>query len=123
MLGLPGLQTRRREAGKGAGRSTGKPFFAGDIVSVETIAATAARICTATENDPQRSPAPQPEKLFTLEQIQKAGGFSRSTLYRLRHGGGLRTITIAGLVRVRERDWQAWLDKNATATPEGGDNV
>jgi len=41
-------------------------------------------------------------------------------LYRLRHGGGLRVVTIAGLVRVRERDWQAWLDKNAAATPESG---
>ena len=63
---------------------------------------------------------PTPERLFTLEQIQAAGNFSRSTLYRLRHGGGLKTITIAGLVRVRERDWLAWLDKNAAATTEGG---
>jgi len=55
-----------------------------------------------------------------LAQIQAAGGFSRSSLYRLRHGGGLRVVTIAGLVRVRERDWQAWLDKNAAATPESG---
>jgi predicted DNA-binding transcriptional regulator AlpA len=80
----------------------------------ETIAATAAKIHAATA-----TPAPQPERLFTLAQIQQAGGFSRSTLFRLRHGGGLRTITIAGLVRVRERDWQAWLNKH-TATPEGG---
>jgi Helix-turn-helix domain len=60
----------------------------------------------------------EPEKLFTLEQVQAAGNFSRSTLYRLRHGGGLRTITIGGVTRVRERDWQAWLDKHAAGTGE-----
>ena len=64
------------------------------------------------------APQPQPERLYTLEQVQAAGGFSRSTLYRLRHGGGLRTIILAGLVRVRENDWKSWLDKNATPTPE-----
>ena len=63
---------------------------------------------------------PQPERLFTLAQIQAAGGFSRSTLYRLRHGGGLRVVTIDGLVRVREYDWLAFLDKHATAATEGG---
>ena len=83
---------------------------------VEQIASTAARVNTA------EIAAAKPEKLHTLAEIQAAANFSRSTLYRLRHGGGLRTITIAGLVRVRERDWQAWLDKNATAQ-EGGDNV
>jgi len=89
-------------------------------VSVEAIAATSARI-HATQREAMALPAPQPhpERLFSLEQIQAAGCFSRSTLYRLRHGGGLRTITIAGLVRVRERDWLAWLDKNATAATEG----
>ena len=61
----------------------------------------------------------EPERLFTLAQIQAAGGFSRSSLFRLRHGGGLKTITIAGLVRVRERDWQAWLDKHAATTEDG----
>lgn len=66
---------------------------------------------------------PTTERLFTLAQIQVAGGFSRSTLFRLRHGGGLRVVTVGGLVRVRERDWLAWLDKNAAATIEGGDNV
>ena len=82
-------------------------------MSVEEIKATAEKIIG------DRLPAPQPERLFTLEQIQQAGNFSRSTLYRLRHGGGLRVVTIAGLVRVRERDWLAWLDKNAAAVPEG----
>jgi predicted DNA-binding transcriptional regulator AlpA len=64
---------------------------------------------------------PQPERLFTLEQIQKAGGFSRSTLYRLRHGGGLRTITVGGVTRVRESDWQQFLERNATT--EGADKI
>lgn len=84
----------------------------------DPVAATAARILKAATPT-----APQPERLFTLAQIQVAGGFSRSTLFRLRHGGGLRVVTVGGLVRVRERDWLAWLDKNAAATIEGGDNV
>jgi len=61
----------------------------------------------------------QPERLFTLPQIQTAGGFSRSTLYRLRHGGGLRTITVGGVVRVRESDWLAWLEKNSATGGSG----
>ena len=64
---------------------------------------------------------PQPERLFTLAQIQTAGGFSRSTLYRLRHGGGLRVVTVGGVTRVRESDWQRFLDRYATAAPEAGD--
>ena len=83
-------------------------------MSIEAIVATSAGIAAAA------TPTPTPERLFTLEQVQAAGNFSRSTLYRLRHGGGLKTITIAGLVRVRERDWLAWLDKNATTAIEGG---
>jgi hypothetical protein len=69
------------------------------------------------------TPAPQPERLFTLTQIQAAGGFSRSTLYRLRHGGGLRVVIVGGVCRVREGDWQRFLDRHATATTEGGENV
>jgi predicted DNA-binding transcriptional regulator AlpA len=86
-------------------------------MSAEAIAATAARVHAAEKT------APQPERLFSLAQIQAAGGFSRSTLYRLRHGGGLRVVCVAGLVRVRESDWRAWLDKHAEATPEGGNNA
>jgi hypothetical protein len=78
-------------------------------VSVEVIPQTA-----------QANTDPQPERLFTLPQIQAAGGFSRSTLYRLRHGGGLRTITVGGVVRVRETDWLRFLERNATT--EGGGN-
>ena len=73
-----------------------------DDVRIETIAGTATL-------------APQPERLFTLTQIQAASGFSRSTLYRLRHGGGLRVVTVGGVCRVRESDWLAFLDKHATA--------
>ena len=68
-----------------------------------------------------REHSPQPERLYTLQQIQQAGGFSRSTLYRLRHGGGLRTVAVAGLVRVRESDWQRFLERHGTT--EGADNV
>lgn len=78
-------------------------------MSVEVIPQTA-----------QANTDPQPERLFTLPQIQAAGGFSRSTLYRLRHGGGLRTITVGGVVRVRETDWLRFLERNATT--EGGGN-
>ena len=63
---------------------------------------------------------PQPEQLYTLEQCQKASGFSRSTLYRLRHGGGLKMVKVGGCVRVRARDWLAWLDKQTATALEGG---
>jgi predicted DNA-binding transcriptional regulator AlpA len=86
-------------------------------MNAEQITATAARVHAA------QNPDPQPERLFTLAEIQAAGGFSRSTLYRLRHGGGLRCVTIGGVTRVRESDWRAFLEKHATATTEGGDNV
>ena len=91
------------------------PNYAGDSVSVEATVATAARV-----NAAQQTTTPQPERLFTLGQIQQAGGFSRSTLYRLRHGGGLRVVIVGGVCRVREHDWLAFLDKHATAAPEGG---
>ena len=84
-------------------------------MSTEAIAATAARVHAAQQNIMS-----QPERLFTLEQVQAAGNFSRSTLYRLRHGGGLRVVTVGGVTRVRESDWLAWLDKHAAATPESG---
>lgn len=87
-------------------------------MTADAIAATAARVHAAQQNT-----APQPERLFTLAQIAAAGGFSRSTLYRLRHGGGLRVVTVGGVTRVRERDWLAFLDKHATAATEGGNNV
>ena len=85
-------------------------------MSVEAITATAARV-----HAPQQNTIPQPERLFTLEQVQMAGNFSRSTLYRLRHGGGLRVVTVGGVTRVRESDWQRFLDRYATAAPEAGD--
>jgi hypothetical protein len=69
------------------------------------------------------NPVPQPERLFTLAQIQAAGGFSRSTLYRLRHGGGLRVVTVSGLTRVRERDWLAFLDRHLSAPGEDNGSV
>ena len=59
-----------------------------------------------------------PARLFTLAQIQQAGNASRSTLYRWRHGGGLRVVTVGGVTRVRESDWLAFLDKHATGTGE-----
>jgi predicted DNA-binding transcriptional regulator AlpA len=83
-------------------------------MTADAIAATAARGHPAQQNT-----APQPERLFTLAQIAAAGGFSRSTLYRLRHGGGLRTITVGGVTRVRESDWRAFLEKHAATMPEG----
>jgi predicted DNA-binding transcriptional regulator AlpA len=78
------------------------------------IAQTSPRVHGQEHNEPR------PERLYTLQQIQQAGGFSRSTLYRLRHGGGLRTITVGGVTRVRESDWQRFLERNATTEGTGG---
>jgi hypothetical protein len=81
----------------------------------EAIAGTSPRV------HGQEHTEPRPERLYTLQQIQQAGGFSRSTLYRLRHGGGLRTVVIDGLVRVRESDWQRFLERYATT--DGAEKV
>ena len=86
-------------------------------MSVEAIAATAVQV-----HAPQQNTIPQPERLFTLEQVQMAGNFSRSTLYRLRHGGGLRVVTVGGVTRVRERDWLAFLERHAATTEDGGND-
>jgi predicted DNA-binding transcriptional regulator AlpA len=80
----------------------------------DAIAQASPRVHAQEHNDPR------PERLYTLQQIQQAGGFSRSTLYRLRHGGGLRTITVGGVTRVRESDWQRFLERNATTEGTGG---
>ena len=84
-------------------------------VTGNAIAQASPRVHGQEHNDPR------PERLYTLQQIQQAGGFSRSTLYRLRHGGGLRTITVGDVVRVRESDWQRFLERNATT--EGADKT
>jgi len=57
------------------------------------------------------------ERLLRLQEIQRAAGVSRVTVYRWCHERGLRTIRVGGCVRVRESDWQRWLSEHST---EGG---
>jgi len=56
-----------------------------------------------------------PESLLTLTQLRERLQCSRSTAWKLIHEHNLPTLRIAGLVRVRERDLQAWLDNHTEA--------
>jgi predicted DNA-binding transcriptional regulator AlpA len=55
------------------------------------------------------------ERLLTLKEIQEIAKTSRTTVWRWTQQHGLKTIRIAGCVRVRERDWLEWLEKHSTS--------
>ena len=54
------------------------------------------------------------ERLLRLQEIQRAAGVSRVSVYRWTHERGLKTIRVGGCVRVRESDWLAWLAKHSS---------
>ena len=54
------------------------------------------------------------ERLLRLQEIQRAAGVSRVSVYRWTHERGLKTIRVGGCVRVRESDWQKWLTDHAS---------
>ena len=58
------------------------------------------------------------DRLFTLNEIQKIAGVSRATLFRWRYEGGLKMIRIGGCVRIRETDWNNWLEKHCSNSEE-----
>jgi excisionase family DNA binding protein len=62
-----------------------------------------------------------PERLLRLQEIQRAAGVSRVTVWRWCNERGLRTIRVGGCVRVRESDWLAWLAQHAADNGTGGD--
>jgi excisionase family DNA binding protein len=67
------------------------------------------------------------ERLLTLRDIQASAGVSRVTAWRWTQEHGLRVIRVGRCVRIRERDWLAFLAKHTSGgESEGGigqDNV
>jgi excisionase family DNA binding protein len=57
---------------------------------------------------------PGPDNLLTLREACGLLKVSRSTFWKLRAEHNLPTIRVSGLVRIRERDLEAWLDKHTT---------
>jgi len=66
------------------------------------------------------TPPAAPGRLLKLQEIQRAAGVSRVTLYRWTHERGLRTVRVGGCVRVRESDWLRWIAEHST---EGNGNA
>ncbi len=64
------------------------------------------------------TPTQQTERLLRLHEIQRAAGVSRVTIYRWTHERGLRTIRVGGCVRMKESEWQRWLNDHSTDNGE-----
>lgn len=61
------------------------------------------------------------EKLLTLQDIRKAAQVTRWTCWKWIRDGKLRAVKIGGLVRVRESDWQRFLDQHTTGDGKGSE--
>ena len=57
---------------------------------------------------------PTSDGLLTLAQLRERLRCSRSTVWKLIHEYNLPIVRVGGLVRVRERDLQAWLQRHTT---------
>ncbi len=55
------------------------------------------------------------DALLTLRQGREWLQVSRSTFWKLVNEHGLPVVRIAGLVRVRERDLEAWIARHTTS--------
>jgi excisionase family DNA binding protein len=64
---------------------------------------------------------PQPivqDRFLRLKEVQKRLDVSRSTVWRWHAERGLRVVSVGGVVRIRERDLQEFLDKHGTTKPQ-----
>lgn len=52
------------------------------------------------------------ERLLTLADIQQSANVSRPTVWRWTQERGLKSIRVGRCVRIRERDWLAFLAKH-----------
>jgi len=50
------------------------------------------------------------QELLTLKEVERELGVSRSTLWRLRKLGLLRTVALGGIVRVRRQDLTRFIE-------------
>lgn len=51
-------------------------------------------------------------RLLTPQQVQDRCEVSRSTFYRMVNNEGLRVVRWAGMIRVKESDLAAWVEKH-----------
>jgi predicted DNA-binding transcriptional regulator AlpA len=58
--------------------------------------------------------APATEKLLTLTDCRTAAQCSRWAVWNWIKTGKLRAVQIGGVVRVRESDWLAFLERHTT---------
>lgn len=50
--------------------------------------------------------------LLSLVQVQERCGVSRSTVWRMINEHGLKVVRWAGMIRVKESDLAAWVEKH-----------
>ena len=62
------------------------------------------------------TPPPLAERLLTMKELAERLQVSRVTAWRLIAERGLKCIRIGRSVRIRERDLEAWLEKNSTVS-------
>jgi excisionase family DNA binding protein len=80
-------------------------------MSAEEIGSTSARI---------RAGEKAGEKLLTLRDLCARLQCSRTTAWRLINERGLRAVKCGGLVRVRESDLAAWIEKHCAGSGTEG---
>jgi excisionase family DNA binding protein len=78
-------------------------------MSAEEIGGTSTRIKATRSAGEMAS-----ETLLTLGQVADRLQVSRTTIWRLTHEQGLRTVRCAGVVRVRASDLANWIEKHCT---------
>lgn len=65
----------------------------------------------------------QDEKLLTLAQVGEILQISRTSVWKLIAEGGLRRLKYGKIVRVRQSDLEAWLEKHTTSGDNGEGGV
>jgi excisionase family DNA binding protein len=58
------------------------------------------------------------ERLLTLADCREAAQVTRWTLWRWIQEEGLRAVKIGGVTRIRESDWQRFLEKHTGSNGE-----
>lgn len=87
------------------------------LASVDALAASAARV-KATQGKAAAITAPT-ERLLTLQDCREAARVTRWTLWRWISDEGLRVVRIGGTTRIRQTDWQRFLDSHTGAASNG----
>lgn len=62
------------------------------------------------------------ERFLRLSEVQRLLGVSRSTVWRWQAERGLKVVRVGDVVRVRETDLQAFLQRHETSCASDGAN-